>query len=123
MKPLRPLCAKNLMTSEENVGEPMIRDFLREIANLFGGSMRTVLSRNHVDSGISLPLSSRGFDDVFFLSTNTSRTFNQIFKLSWPTGSLYISQFVEITAWDSLQPMLNYNVDAPVIDEAEDMFT
>jgi len=123
MKPIRPLCAKNLLLPEDQVGERMIRDFLREIANLLGGAIRTELSRNNVDSGISLPLSSRGFDEVFFSSVDTDKNFTQAFKLTWPGGALVITQFIEITAWDSMQPMLEYKVDAPVVDEFDAMFT
>jgi hypothetical protein len=118
--PLRPLCAKNMQIAESEVGEKVMRDFLREVANLLGGAMRTELARNNVDAGLSLPLSSRGFDEVFFDSTEGEKSFLQACRVRWDGGVLYMTQFLEILAgWDSLTPIKDYNPSAPVVDDFE----
>lgn len=122
LKPIRPLCARNMQIPEDEVGERMMRDFLREVANLLGGAMRTELARNSVDSGLSLPFSSRGFDEVFFDATESDKSVMQAFRLNWSKGGLYCTQYVEIlSGWDSLLPMKGYDPDAPAptVDDFE----
>jgi hypothetical protein len=46
-------------------------DFMREFCNLVAGAVRSTLEKSGVSSGISLPLSSRGFDNVF--KSNSTR--------------------------------------------------
>ena len=47
------------------------KDFIREFCNLLAGNIKNKLAENNVAVGISLPLLSRGFDDLFFSGTET----------------------------------------------------
>ncbi len=120
MRPLLPLCARNMQTSADKISEKMVRDFLRELANLLGGAMRTDLAKCKVNAGLSLPFSSRGFDEVFFDSKESPKTFTQAVQIRWGEGAIVATQYLEILdGWNSLQPMKDYDPATPTVDEFE----
>jgi len=51
--------------SPADISERLSIDYFKEYANLVAGSIVTLLAENGVELGISLPLSTRGFYEVF----------------------------------------------------------
>jgi CheY-specific phosphatase CheX len=51
-----------------------VQDFIREYCNLCGGKVKKIFSDSNLDTGISLPLALRGFDELFFYDKKTLDT-------------------------------------------------
>jgi len=45
-------------------------DFMKELCNLVSGALKRVFSGAGIQAGISLPLLTRGFDEIFFPMAN-----------------------------------------------------
>ncbi len=120
LAPMVPLCVKNMQVNPNQVHERMIRDFLREVANLVAGAMRADLGRNNVDAGISLPMSTRGFDEVFFRGTSQRISTTQTCEILWENTRVVVTQLVEISEENSLDAMQTYDPDAK--GNADDIF-
>jgi CheY-specific phosphatase CheX len=75
---------KNLLTLtgvnelNNDLSDDLVFDFVNEYCNLTAGKIQQALSEQSVKLGISLPMVSRGFDDVYFTSHDEG-----VFKSTW----------------------------------------
>lgn len=59
------LAAPAFGLSIDNLSVEKSCDFMREFCNLAGGKIKLALSNSNIETGISLPMLTRGFDDLF----------------------------------------------------------
>ena len=62
----RNLTACSLGASDADISTSMLTDSMKELTNLFAGEIKAQLFHNEILVGISLPLITRGFDEVLF---------------------------------------------------------
>lgn len=65
------------------------KDFIREFCNLLAGIIKNKLAENNIVVGISLPLLSRGFDNLFFATTDPSGTSVDRWKLAYQSLEIF----------------------------------
>lgn len=92
----RHLTAKGLKREPGEITYPDIKDFMKEFCNLVAGEIKAGLSAAKVMVGLSLPLVTRGFDEVIFSDSVDSRQFSDWWRLSWASGVLTLSFVAEV---------------------------
>jgi hypothetical protein len=90
------LAAVALKRQLEQISQPNIQDFMREYCNLVAGEIKASLWGSKVTIGLSLPLITRGFDEVIFSDQTDSRQFSDWWRLSWGSGSMIMSFVAEV---------------------------
>jgi CheY-specific phosphatase CheX len=121
--------AKNLAwriyggTSSENISAQQAIDYFKEYGNLVAGSVISLLGESHVALGISLPLCTRGFYEVFadYADKPPPRlSFADFWELQAAGGGVYCSAQFEIIDPAGLQPLIDYVIDeTPADDDGE----
>jgi hypothetical protein len=71
-------------------------DFLGELCNLVAGKISVALEEQNIPSGISLPVLTRGFDEIFFEVPSTPSAFADRWLVIGPGVRLCQSIFMEI---------------------------
>ena len=71
-----------------NSSSDVVADFVKEYCNLVAGLIKSYFESIHVPSGVSLPLVSRGFDDVFSIHQLMSDSILDIWTLSCQEESI-----------------------------------
>lgn len=71
-------------------------DFMKEFCNLTLGNLGQQLNSKGIRGGISLPLVTRGFDEIFFPSSDSVRVFRDAWELFNPESALRCSCMFEI---------------------------
>ncbi|MFZ4404734.1 MAG: chemotaxis protein CheX [Pseudobdellovibrionaceae bacterium] len=92
-----------------------ILDFIKEFCNLTAGGVKTQFETSNLTVGISLPLATRGFDDVFFPVPNQETGFGTSWLLTVPSGQFKCSTFIEV-----MDPKALDNVSFEVVEKADD---
>ncbi len=94
----------------ENVCKRQADEFMKEFCNLMGGGIKEHFEKNGLKTIMSLPLLTRGQDNVFF-SPNHSEAYEDIFLDTWELQlegkSLICEAFVEIYEKDILPTICN----------------
>ncbi len=88
--------AKAYSTAATELSQLRAMDFCRELCNLSGGNLKVLLAQNNVKVGVSLPVVTRGFDDLYY-----SRSEDTIFshwRLSCEGYSIDCTANVEVLA-------------------------
>ena len=75
--------------------EHLIVDMFKEVSNLSAGHIKTLLNKSEIYSDISLPISMRGYDDLFSNQSNSMKQFTQSWKFQVGTSSLIFSSAIE----------------------------
>jgi hypothetical protein len=95
-QPVAELFAKTMRADPADVSNQQVKDFLREVCNLAAGVTKKGLAQCGIDTGISLPLATRGFDNLFFRSSAGPGTIEDRWKLTWEGGTLRCYSSVDI---------------------------
>ncbi len=97
-RPIAELAAPDLGISPEEVTEPLIKDFVREFCNLTAAQVKARLIKNGVDVVSSLPLTTRGIDELFFGGTASGlNSAISLFKIDWKKGHLICTVQVDLS--------------------------
>ncbi len=75
-------------------------DYMKEYCNLYAGSLKRAFADANINVGISLPLLTRGFDEIFFPKADKKNTYETFWKLSNQLGCVFCSLFVEVVDAD-----------------------
>ncbi len=94
-------------TQSQSISNSHSKDFVREFCNLVAGNIKTQLADNKVNVGISLPILSRGFDDLFFDSGDKTLLSTDRWKLAEEGNIIYCASIVEIISEMNLSDKLN----------------
>lgn len=92
----RYLVATGLKKQPEQISQNNIQDFMKEYCNLVAGEVKASLSASGVTIGLSLPLITRGFDEVIFSDAVDARQFSDWWRVSWDSGALTMSFVAEV---------------------------
>tara|TARA_Y100000591_G_C21687238_1_gene621174 strand:- start:34 stop:639 length:606 start_codon:yes stop_codon:yes gene_type:complete len=94
----------------KDINKHQADEFIKEFCNLMGGGIKEQLEKNGVKTIMSLPLLTRGQDDVFF-SPNSSETYEDLFLDKWELQlegkSLICEAFAEIYDKETLPIICN----------------
>lgn len=83
--------------TDKKIGASQIADFVREFCNLTAGNVKAILAQNKLDTGIGLPLVTRGFDEIFYPCANNNTSFSDIWRIEYDKDcSIVCSVFIEI---------------------------
>ncbi len=93
---IRHIVGNALQKESRNLGDDLIRDFVREFCNLTTGRLKRSLEKNQMDLGISIPLVVRGFDEVFTPTPDGQKKVVESWILESPKGSLLCSLYFEL---------------------------
>lgn len=103
----------------ETITERLGHDLMKEFCNLTGGSLKRNLAKVNVSVGLSLPLVTRGFDEVFVIPRKNTEFFKEMFKIEDDEG-LSVGCVMEVEALD-LQSFVNIPWHHEVQDESGEM--
>ncbi|HND85137.1 MAG TPA: hypothetical protein PLU50_04980 [Pseudobdellovibrionaceae bacterium] len=90
-------------------------DFMREYANLVGGVVKATLETVGIAAGVSLPLVTRGFDEIFVNFNKATSNYIDRFQIRTSDGSVFCSFHVECN--DASVIDLITKVPAPTQDD------
>ncbi len=76
--------------------EERILDFFKEFCNLTMGGLKILLENNQIQIGTSLPLVTRGFDEVFFPRSSSGSCFEDKWILDNGIARVYCAVHFEI---------------------------
>ena len=65
---VKRLIFKSMKSKMADISDDLVFDFMNEYCNLTAGLIQQSLSKQDIKAGISLPMVSRGFDDLYFSS-------------------------------------------------------
>lgn len=108
---------KNMKIKNE---ERQVLDYMREFCNLTGGAIRTAFEDKEIIAGMSLPVMTRGYDEVFS-SGSSSRSENvqrDVWKLKTSSGEIYCSISLTINEKKILTKLSK--IEAPQETTADD---
>lgn len=72
-----------------------IGDFMKEYCNLMGGFLKISLEASNMSAGVSLPLVTRGFDDLFAAAEANKNLRRDLWKLSSGGYDIFAEVVVE----------------------------
>lgn len=81
---------------EDKITEVQALDFFRELNNLTAGSIKHVLNIQNIDVGLSLPIITRGFDEIFFPRQKSSQHFHDCWQLVSPHTNFICTSTIEL---------------------------
>lgn len=72
LKDVKVILASMLDKAPEDISKDLAIDFIKEFSNLTAGYVKQILEEHEtpVDTGISLPIVTKGFDDLFYKPIN-----------------------------------------------------
>lgn len=82
----RRMTARTLRRDSREVNQALADDFMRELANTASGHVKRALERAKVVVGVSLPLVTSGFDNVFYDPSKATNSFSACWGLETDTG-------------------------------------
>ena len=93
--------AKNLAApiygkSTEELSDEQSLDFMKEFCNLSAGSIKRVLLNIEQKTGVSIPVVTRGFDELFFSTSSLPNVFADAWTLTCALGQLHCSAVIEL---------------------------
>lgn len=74
----------------------IIHDYMREFCNLIGGNIKALFEQNQIQSGLSLPLVTRGFDEIFTQFNNSNMNLFDQFLLSNKDAQIFFTIHFEV---------------------------
>ncbi len=85
---LRVIAAEALNSSKARPDDSSVADFMREYCNLMGGAIKATLESAGLNTGVSLPLVTRGFDEVFSNQSVSVNFYEDVWQLVCGDGRI-----------------------------------
>ncbi len=107
--------------TSDDVSNAQAVDFIKELSNLTAGYVVQVCEGMNIPMGISLPLCTRGFYEVFSDYSETSHPlvrYTDTWSLCYLDARVHGTAMVEISDANALEPLLTFQPEADV--EADD---
>lgn len=104
--------------SSSKVSTALVDDCMKEYCNLTAGAIKLMLKEAEIDCGFSIPLVTRGFDEIWFKKLNEDDILQFCWKISWSGGHVYISVACHLADWSMLSYILP---NEPSYDDSGDM--
>lgn len=117
-KEMLALMSSMFWETPSKISTALVDDCMKEYCNLTAGAVKLMLKEAEIDCGFSIPLVTRGFDEVWFKKLNEENTLQLCWKIAWSSGHVYISIACHLTDWS----MLSYiSPNEPAQDDSGDM--
>ena len=100
--------ARKTNRTPDDVEPSMVFDLLKEYCNLVGGSVKSSLGRENSRMGLSLPLLTRGFDEVLFadrVRRAGKRRHRDVWTLQLPYAKFVCSSEIQVVNWTNLEDL------------------
>ena len=81
--------------SPEKIGRDQAIDFMREFCNLTAGGTKASLLSNSINLAISLPIVTRGFDEIFFTELLTQKSLTDHWRLAAKNCEIFCSTTID----------------------------
>jgi hypothetical protein len=95
--PIAELAAPDLGLSVSEVTDPLVKDYVREFANVLSSKVRANLMKDGIPAVASLPVTGRGIDELFFgPPKGLPESDGSISEFTWDNGSFVLSIRTEI---------------------------
>jgi CheY-specific phosphatase CheX len=110
--------------SSINISEKQARDYFKEYGNLVAGSVVTLFGKLGIELGISLPLCTRGFYEVFSDYSekhNPVVTYSDFWMLGVSDHEIHCSAQFEILDKSKLAQFVDFEIDEALEDDGEEM--
>lgn len=107
------LVAWALQKKPDEIQPNVIMDFMREFLNLTSGEVKATLATVNIPVGLSLPLISRGFDEVLFSDVVNERNLLDWWALVGKFGKLVCTMEIEVFQPDGLKNITKIDFSAP----------
>lgn len=78
-------------------------DFMREFANQTCGSAKAFLSSANVCVAMSLPLATRGFDEIFTPANQNRNLLTDTWSLEFGSQEVVCSTMIDVLAWSEVE--------------------
>lgn len=114
---IRSLLAKRFGKKFDELEESLVTDFISEYCNLGAGGTKRVLEEQGIEVGMSLPLITRSFDDLFHVHSDTM-SWSRGFDLT--CGKCLIRNVVLLEKAHNHTPLDRFHWETPNEDEDED---
>ena len=90
------LSCHSLGLPSKKIKPGMITDYMRELTNLFAGEIKSQLFSNEILVGISLPLITRGFDEILFSDNLGKFIVRDYWKFCWNSHEIVLTSETEV---------------------------
>lgn len=110
----KALASAAFQRSAAEITQEQALDFMREFCNLAAGGIKASLSSYHFKLAISLPVVTRGFDEIFFTDLLMKDTISDQWILSSATGEVICSVTVDL-----LEKLDISNINTETIENEE----
>jgi len=110
--------------SPADISSKQAIDYFKEFANLAAGSVVTLFEKMEIGLGISLPLCTRGFYEVFSDYTDKETpvvTYSDFWELRANGQSVFCSTLIEILDKKALNPLIDFEIAEEDSDDDEEM--
>ena len=101
------------MNSPDQLSDKQAIDFMKELCNLSAGLVVKIFEENNLPLGMSLPLCSRGFNEIFSDYTPAVKPFVKfadLWSLQCSGNTFMLSSVVEILDTFALRNILKYEI-------------
>lgn len=109
-------------TSPDSLGDRQAVDYIKEYCNLVAGNIVAVCEGMQIELGISLPMGTRGFYEVFSDYAEKQQpviTFSDFWSLQSGAEIVHCSTLLEVMDSQLLMPLLGYDPTAVSEDDGE----
>lgn len=96
----KQLASKSYGKKPDELKLAQASDFIAEFCNLTAGKIKKTLEDQNISTGISLPLLTRGFDELFFPNEDAKTTFKDQWALTTPNEPTQMSCSVLLQVYD-----------------------
>lgn len=98
-------------------------DFMKELCNLSAGELVKIFEANNLPLGMSLPLSARGFYEIFADYKPTSQPFvryGDLWSLKCKDCNIMTSSVIEILDANALSNIIKYELPLKTVSDTDD---
>jgi CheY-specific phosphatase CheX len=116
IKDVRIILASMLGKEPSDMSKELAIDFMKEFSNLTAGFIKKILEENEnpIDTGISLPIVTKGFDDLFYKAIN-AKEIQDFWAIDVQGVRFYCSPCINIFNENKLKSVL-----MPVLSDDDD---
>jgi CheY-specific phosphatase CheX len=116
------ILAARMRCSPYSIAPSLVEDFVREFSNLYAGGVKRTLGNSGVSVGISLPLVTRGFDEVFNGVAAKREETRAVWSFAQPSSNPIFTVCVSVVLVDA-EALTNFVLPAQTSDTppADDM--
>ncbi|WP_153109554.1 hypothetical protein [Propionivibrio limicola] len=110
--------------SPEAISEKQAIDYFKEYANLVAGNVVALLGENGIEQGISLPLCTRGFYEVFADYPEKAHpivSYSDFWQLGANRHAIFCSALFEIMDRKALHGLVDYEISEDIDDDDEEI--